>query len=99
MNKCPCTNCVCMPICRHKLYGYLFRDCALLRNYMPKHDVIHLRHIEKMETIVEILQPSHWKYKINYKLNTKFPIVEFTGTPEQRRMQLREGDIDLGRVI
>jgi hypothetical protein len=47
-----------------------------------------------METIVRILQPAHWEYKINYKLNTKFPIVGYIGTPEERKMRLREGDIE-----
>lgn len=90
--KCPCIDCICTAICKHKLYGHLFRDCALLRNYMPKHNITHLRHVERMKNIVEVLQPAHWKYEINYKLNTKFPIVDYIGTPEEKKMKLRKGD-------
>lgn len=90
--KCPCINCICVPICRQKLYGYLFMDCALIRKYMPTYDVIHLRDVGKMKTIIEILHPPHWKYEIDTALNTKFPIVQFTGDPQAIKVQIRKGD-------
>jgi hypothetical protein len=28
----PCENCICLAICRHKLYTKLLEDCSLLRH-------------------------------------------------------------------
>lgn len=30
----PCDNCVCLAICRHKLYTKLLTDCSLLKHYI-----------------------------------------------------------------
>jgi len=30
----PCDNCICVPICRHKLYSKLYDDCSLLSDYI-----------------------------------------------------------------
>jgi len=57
---------------------------------MPKYDVVHLRDEKKMKTIIKILQPTYWKYKIDTSLNTKFPIVSYKGTNEDLKNQLRE---------
>jgi hypothetical protein len=32
--KCPCENCLCVPICRNKLYFTLFSDCCLICKYV-----------------------------------------------------------------
>lgn len=90
--ECPCIDCVCAPICRHKLYGYLFSDCALLRRYILKYDVVHLRDEAKMKTMIRILNPTHWKYEFDLHYNSKFPVVQATVTNKEVAAQLRKGD-------
>lgn len=89
---CPCIDCVCIPICRNKLYGYLFSDCMLLKRYIPNYNVVHLRNVKKMKTIIETLKPPHWEYKVDPHYNSKFPVVQTTLSDEEVMMQLRKGD-------
>lgn len=34
MNECPCHNCICVPVCRHKSYHDLYFNCKLLEEYL-----------------------------------------------------------------
>jgi hypothetical protein len=71
MNKeCPCKNCICIPICRHKMYMQLFKDCCLVKKYVPKYDWIYLgRHRdekeldERVKEICLAINPVRW-YKM-----------------------------------
>ena len=55
VNKCPCTECICRPICYEKDLDNLMKKCKLIYNY-------YLAVSENFEfrynTIVEILKPS-----------------------------------------
>ncbi len=55
MNKCPCTECICRPICYGKSLGYLMRECQLISNYYYSTVTDNLEFLYK--TIVEILKP------------------------------------------
>jgi hypothetical protein len=60
--KCPCLNCVCIPICRNKNINYLFDDCSLIRKYIVDYDNIFLRRSDRMRKMIEIVKPIGWKY-------------------------------------
>ena len=64
MNRCPCKDCVCIPICRNKDYVDLFKDCYLVDEYTSsKSKYIVLRDQNKICNIQDILKPSAWLFK------------------------------------
>lgn len=91
-DKCPCINCICVPICRNKLYGYLFRDCALVSEYVVNYLVVRERNVDNMTEIVKVLKPVYWNYEYNHLLNWKYPVVNSMGSQTDLIMQLRMGD-------
>lgn len=73
---CPCKNCICVPICRHKKFGLLF-DCELLRLYEPNSSDPYLRDVPSMFALQYTLKPTRWKYGYNNKsYSINFPIVQ-----------------------
>lgn len=38
LTKCPCEDCLCAPICRHKGYFKLMNDCSLINKYINSYD-------------------------------------------------------------
>lgn len=61
MIKCPCKNCVCIPICRNKNINALFDDCSLIREYIVDYDNIFLRRTDRMNKMMKIVKPINWK--------------------------------------
>lgn len=61
-NKCPCEECICVPICRHKDYRPLFGQCELLKAYEPEH-VNFNRSVERTMSIEKNLRPTKWIYR------------------------------------
>jgi len=57
---CPCEDCLCVPICRHKRYIPLIK-CSILNNYIMK--ASYSTPSDKIETITTILEPTRWTYK------------------------------------
>jgi hypothetical protein len=62
MEECPCENCVCIPICRHKLYGFLFRDCSLIKDQIPYSNDERKRNPDLLEQLEKTLNPTRWTY-------------------------------------
>jgi hypothetical protein len=63
MNKVynPCTKCVCIPICRHKTFTQLLKDCKLVDIYLIKHGSAY--------NVMTVLNPTIWeveKLGVNY---------------------------------
>ena len=54
--ECPCNNCICIPVCKHKKYTKLFKDCILLRTYIPEFQWVGGRspHITIVEKILKL---------------------------------------------
>jgi len=65
--KCPCKDCICIPICRHKPFNTLFHDCINITGYEPKYRQPTNRNINSMNEIVNTLEPTLWSYKRSYK--------------------------------
>ena len=60
-SMCPCHNCICVPVCRHKTFSSLYFDCALMQRYFSQvnaHAYIHLQ---------DILRPTKWKVQTSDK--------------------------------
>ena len=59
-DKCPCEDCICLAICRHKEYLKLFHDCELLRTE-NNFDRIYTKRKVRLPTIQNVLNPTRWK--------------------------------------
>jgi len=71
---CPCEECICKSICRHKPYPTMFRSCSLVYSWMygedfkNKHkDVHYLSHRYSMRELCKVLKPTRWS--IDEKFN------------------------------
>jgi len=58
--KCPCEDCLCVPICRHKRYIPLMK-CSILHDYLMKPSISSS--YNKIEKITSILDPTRWTYR------------------------------------
>ena len=61
--NCPCENCVCLPVCRHKEYYNLFKNCSLIKEYIPDYNIIYKRNKEYVYKLDEIMNPTRWSLK------------------------------------
>ena len=56
--SCPCYNCICVPVCRHKMYADLYLDCINLVEWAMKYEK---ESIGIYRLIVKnVLKPSNW---------------------------------------
>ena len=60
--ECPCENCICVAVCRHKPYDNLFQDCELLNDYEPSYKSMYSRNEDLITAIKMILNPTGWDY-------------------------------------
>ena len=61
MEEIPCRHCVCVPICRHKKYSLLFRECGpLLEEIVGPHEMVDVRNGDAIIQIYDILRPTLW---------------------------------------
>ena len=75
MVKCPCENCICVPICKHKTFYKLFYDCIYLRIYEPGYLIREERCLERIYGIQNILKSTVWIYEyspslVNYSVQS-----------------------------
>jgi len=61
MDKCPCYNCLCIPICRNKLYKQLFMDCRPVYTYTFNLSGNPVANI--LEEVSNILSTKRWNIK------------------------------------
>jgi hypothetical protein len=57
---CPCTDCICVPMCRHKPYMRLFRECNIVDKYAKLDYNVRLRTAKSIDEIEDILKPTNW---------------------------------------
>ena len=70
--NCPCENCICLPVCKHKKYYNLFTDCSLIKKYIPFGN----RDREYLYQLEEIMKPTRWRLIKNKK--GRYPLVMST---------------------
>ena len=62
--KCPCKNCICVPMCRHKSYFDLL-ECPLLfpmyhNDSMSSMNLLDAPHMEQKRVLIKYLKPTLW---------------------------------------
>lgn len=73
-DKCPCENCICIPVCRNKLYAKLFDDCAHISRYIQSHQVKSARDSERISKVYSILKPESWEIKYDGRYSD-YPLI------------------------
>lgn len=73
--KCPCQNCICIAMCRHKDYADLFDDCILLKEYEPKYKLIFIRNEARIHYIERILKPTKWEFLVEGIYSDAYKVV------------------------
>lgn len=58
--KCPCEDCLCIPICRHKHYYTLFHECLLISIYVENPYLAKIC-INEIKITEKFLKPSSWE--------------------------------------
>ena len=56
--NCPCINCICVPICRHKTFDRLYHSCSLLEGYYYGNNLPYPP-VHRFD-ISEALKPTRW---------------------------------------
>jgi len=58
----PCKKCLCVPICRHKYYQDMFRECSLLSEFAHQNKWTYLGgpHHVRVE-LYKIIKPTKWE--------------------------------------
>ncbi len=54
MIKCPCQDCICMPICRNKNIDRLVKKCTLLDEFIEDNSTRHKEHGIRLTSIVAL---------------------------------------------
>ena len=60
---CPCMNCVCVPVCKHRPYSNLNRLCLLVNNYIT---APHADKSYRIRVVRHVLQPTEWSGVYQY---------------------------------
>lgn len=66
MDKCPCIDCPCIPVCMNRRYVEIIRTCSLWRNYVKyredhtKNERSMSEHRAKFLIWYNILKPKRW---------------------------------------
>lgn len=58
--KCPCEDCLCVPICQSKLYNLLVK-CSLIEKYLIQPFSFRIRPSKHILKVEKILDPITWK--------------------------------------
>ena len=61
--KCPCEECICIPVCKHKSFYKLFQDCIYIRIYEPAYLNREQRDLRRIQAIYNTLKSTAWSYK------------------------------------
>ena len=58
--KCPCKDCLCVPMCSHKVYRKMV-ECSLISVYLIDPCTASIRPSDRILEVKKILQPIMWK--------------------------------------
>jgi hypothetical protein len=61
MEECPCIDCICIPICRHKHFLAVFIGCSIAREYEPNYAAINKRSRERLIEVEKALNSTRWE--------------------------------------
>ena len=64
MEECPCIDCICIPVCRHRSFSEIIRNCSIVCEYenthMERNGEEYFISLLEME---RVLKPTNWSYK------------------------------------
>ena len=60
MNKCPCRECICMPICRNKSYLRLVHECELINSYLCTPCDASKKRNYPLKVLYNLFKPTRW---------------------------------------
>lgn len=68
-NKCPCKQCICVPICKHKAYKLFLSDCQLIKEELYFRGTVadKIRRTRFTKAVVDVekyLKPVLWRVRI-----------------------------------
>jgi hypothetical protein len=83
MKKCPCEDCLCIAICKHKEYAYLVHDCITVWKYITN---IPLTTFEDdpykinpyLVRVFNTLRPDKWIIRDYHGTNKDLSIVKLS---------------------
>ena len=64
MNKCPCKDCLCKPMCQNKYYYDLFEECSLVNEFLPYPGSLENRSHTDIKSLALELQSATWHYEM-----------------------------------
>jgi len=67
--KCPCEDCLMIPICRHKTIYEIYESCNPIVKYL---DLQTKQHMKKFPVFYKILRPTTWSYGRWNKNHSKY---------------------------
>ena len=73
---CPCEDCICVGICRHKRCPSLFNECTLLQEYEPCYKNPKLRDKNRIFLLEDILKPTLWKCEYDHTFSSRCPLIK-----------------------
>jgi len=80
-NKCPCIDCICVPICKGKMYSALFAECSLIEQWIPLYYMPYARAKSDLDKLISALNPTRWYIhpdpnKTNYSIRDRYVVTE-----------------------
>lgn len=79
--KCPCKDCLCVPMCSQKPYGELIK-CSLISEYLIDPCYTKERPTNRVIETFRLLQPAIWMYEIRSNGNIIFEPTKLGEVPE-----------------
>jgi len=79
--KCPCEDCLCVPICRHKRYIPLVK-CSMLNKYLMEASMETPS--DKLSALTHILHPTVWHYQIKKRKGKSTPMISISSNQNER---------------
>lgn len=72
--KCPCEECICVPICRHKHYSQMVRDCIIIGYHLYEEgDFSSKNRVRRFYSYLDIvrytLNPTKWSVVVGTDKN------------------------------
>ena len=77
--KCPCKECICLAVCKHKNYTAMLNECIMINNYLydniesfksktPRYADWRVDDFDKrIVKAIDSLKPSKWKFVLTDK--------------------------------
>ena len=68
MTKCPCEECICIPVCRHQTVRELIDKCVKINYYLYYHGKLKQprQDYDNRIIVVEyVLKPTEWRVTFN----------------------------------